>query len=93
MDSSADKEVPHLVASAPGLRLADVLTRATTRSGEMAIDVMVKATITLQGSPNPHLDGLTQKIKKYAEHHDELLAQGIKYAPGFGQRMVVHPTT
>ena len=81
VDASADKEVPNLIPSAPGLRPADVLTRALSHSGETAIDVMIKATTTLNHTPNPHLAGLTAKVAKYAQHTEALKAEGITYAP------------
>ena len=81
VDSAAEKEVPGLVPSDPGLRPADVLTRATTRVGEMAIDVMVRSPYAQDAGDNPQLEGVRKKIRRYAEVQQELQGLGIAYTP------------
>ena len=81
VDSAAEKEVPGLAPSEPSLRPADVLTRATTRVGEMAIDVMVRSPHAQDAGANPQLEGVRKKTKRYAEIQPELQALGITYMP------------
>ena len=81
VDAAAEKEVPGLAPSDPDLRPADVLTRATTRVGEMAIDVMARSPFAKDAGPNPQLEGAQRKVRRYAEIQAELLAQGIAYTP------------
>ena len=81
VDATAEKEVPGLVPSDPGLRPADVLTRATTRVGEMAIDVMVRSPYAQDAGDNPQLEGVQRKVKRYSEVQGELQGLGIVYTP------------
>ena len=81
VDSAAEKEVPGLAPSDPGLRPADVLTRATCRVGEMAIDVMIRSPYAQDAGANPQREGAHRKMCRYATIQAELQAQGITYTP------------
>ena len=81
VDPSAETEVPGLAPSAPTLRPADILTRATVRTGEMAVDVMVTSPHALHSGSNAQQEGLRRKVTKYRDIQAELLGQGIVYQP------------
>ena len=81
VDSTAEKEVPGLAPSDPHIRPADVLTRTTTRVGEMAIDVMVRSPYAQDAVENPQLEGVQKKVRRYADVQQELLGLGIAYTP------------
>ena len=81
VDPGAETEVPGLAPSDPGLRPADLLTRATTRVGEMAIDVSVTSPHALYNGTNPQHDARQRKINRYKHIQAELRAEGITYTP------------
>ena len=47
----------------------------------MAIDVMIRSPYAQDAGPNPQLEGVQRKLRRYAEAQPELQAQGIAYTP------------
>ena len=74
-------EVPGLCPDDPGLRPADVLTRAVHPTLAIAVDVGVRAPHAAGAGENPLESMRAQKIEKYARHAHALERQGISYEP------------
>ena len=81
VDPSTETETRGLVASDPGLRPADVLTKAPAVTGEVALDIMIKSPHALDAGANPTLTAVTGKLDHYRHALPELRAIGIEYKP------------
>ena len=81
VDAGAATEVPGLAPSEPTLRPADILSRATARVGEAAIDVSITSPHALYNGENPQQEARQRKMRKYRSIQGELLAEGITYTP------------
>jgi hypothetical protein len=80
-DATAEPEVLGLIASAPGLRPADILTSALTRGRETALDVGV-ASPDAQCAGADCLHALRRrKLRTYAAYAAELEASLVDYRP------------
>ena len=73
-DSTAEPEVLGLIASAPGLRPADVLTSAFSGKQLSALDVGVAATDAQRAGEDCTESMRSAKVGKYAPYHAELQA-------------------
>ena len=81
VDPGAETEVPGLAPSAPNLRPADILTRATARVGEAAVDVSVTSPHAIYNGTHPQAAARQRKMDHYRHIQAELRAEGITYMP------------
>lgn len=80
-DATAEPEVLGLIACAPGLRPADILTSALARGRETALDVGV-ASPDSQGAGSDCLNSLRRrKLRTYAAFAADLEASRVDYRP------------
>ena len=80
-DSTAEPEVLGLIASAPGLRPADVLTSALSGNQLSALDVGVAATDAQRAGEDCTETMRSSKVRRYAPYHAELQAAQVMYRP------------
>ena len=80
-DSTAEPEVLGLIASAPGLRPADVLTSALGGNQLSALDVGVAAPDAQRAGEDCTESMCSSKVARYAPFHAELQVAQVVYRP------------
>ena len=80
-DATAEPEVLGLIASAPGLRPADVLTSALALDRDTALDIGVAAPDAAGAGDDCTESMRRRKQAKYAPYSDDLSVAGVVYRP------------
>ena len=83
-DPCVERLVLGLFDTAPGLRVADILTNAASPSHNSALDVEIAAPHALQAGSDCCGYMRTRKLNNYSEFFSELHVQGIQFALGRG---------
>ena len=82
-DATAEPEVLGLIASAPGLRPADVLTPALATGLDTAVDVGI-ASPDAAGAGEDCCETMRRnEVVRYGPHERELAAEGISIKPAY----------
>ena len=80
-DTSASVEVPELIASAPGLRPADIFTSAALPGGQAALDIGI-CSPDATGAGSDCVESMwRRKTAVYAMHLEEIRRTGVTYVP------------
>ena len=80
-DATAEPEVLGLIASAPGLRPADILTSALARGRETALDVGIASPDALCAGACCLATLRKRKLRSYRAVAEELARSGVDYRP------------
>ena len=80
-DSTAQPEILGLIASAPGLRPADILTSALAGRSDIALDVGIASSTARLIGEDCTETYRRRKINRYAPFSAELATEGIIYRP------------